>query len=152
MQLPPNQNKSIVDALYDQVLQMFDVIPALLKGLIILLIGILLAKLTRRLILKALRLIGVDKLADRLMSIDLFENSKINLVPSTLISSTSYYLVLIVFIIAAVEAMGLNVISDLLKDLIDYIPNGITALLILVIGVFIADAIKKLIKATCYST
>ena len=151
MQLPPNQNKSIVDALYDQVLQMFDVIPALLKGLIILLIGILLAKLTRRLILKALRLIGVDKLADRLMSIDLFENSKINLVPSTLISSTSYYLVLIVFIIAAVEAMGLNVISDLLKDLIDYIPNGITALLILVIGVFIADAIKKLIKATCYS-
>lgn len=152
MQLPaPEQSKSIIDVLYDQMLQMFNVIPALLKGIIILLIGILLAKLVRRIIRQALAAIGVDKLADRLMSIDMFENSKIDLVPSTIIASTTYYFIVIIFAMAAVEAMGLKIISDLLKDLIDYIPNGITAFLILVIGLFIADAVKKLIQGTCRS-
>ncbi len=152
MQLPvPEKSKSIVDALYDQVLQMFDVIPALLKGLIILLIGILLAKFVRRIIQRVLTSIGVDKLADRLMSIDIFKNSKINLVPSSIISSLTYYFIVIIFAMATVEAMGLKIISDLLKDLIDYIPNGVTALLILVIGLFIADAVKKLIRGTCHS-
>jgi len=140
-----------MEALYQQGLQMFDVIPALLKGLIIFLIGILLAKLVRRLILRALGAIGVDKLADRLMSIDVFEKSKINIVPSTIIGSLTYYFILIIFSMAAVEAMGLKIISNLLKDLIDYIPNGVTAFLVLVIGIFIADAVKKLIIGTCRS-
>lgn len=152
MQLPePEQSKSIFEALYEQLLQLLNVIPALMKGIVILFIGILLAKLIRRLIRRILGAIGVDKIADRLMSIDLFENSKFNLVPSTLIATTTYYFILIIFAMAAVEAMGLQIISDLLRDFIDYIPNGVTAFLILVTGIFIADAVKKLIKTTCHS-
>ncbi|TXF89205.1 mechanosensitive ion channel [Neolewinella aurantiaca] len=152
MQLPePENSKSIMDALYDQALQLFTVIPALLKGLVIFIIGIILAKLVRRLIHRLLSAVGVDKLADRLMSIDMFEKSKINLVPSTIIATTTYYFILIIFSMAAVEAMGLRIISDLLKDLIEYIPNGVTAFLVLVIGIFIADAVKKLILTTCRS-
>lgn len=152
MQLPaPENSKSIMDALYEQALQMFNVIPSLLKGIIILIIGILLAKLIRRLIRRGLGAIGVDKLADRLMSIDMLENSKINFVPSAIISSATYYFIIIIFFMAAVEAMGLKIISDLLKDLIEYVPNGVTAFLVLVIGIFIADAVKKLIQGTCRS-
>lgn len=152
MQLPePKSNISILDALYQQGLQMLDVIPALLKGVIIFLIGFLLAKLVRRIILRVLETIGVDKLADKLMNIEMFEKSKLKLVPSVIVASAMYYFILIVFSMAAVEAMGLKIVSDLLKDLIEYIPNGVTALLVLVIGIFIADAVKKLIAATCRS-
>lgn len=140
-----------MDALYQQGLQMLDVIPALLKGVIIFLIGFLLAKLVRRIILRVLETIGVDKLADKLMNIEMFEKSKLKLVPSVIVASAMYYFILIVFSMAAVEAMGLKIVSDLLKDLIEYIPNGVTALLVLVIGIFIADAVKKLIAATCRS-
>lgn len=144
-------SKGILTALYDQILQMFAVIPALIKGLVIIIIGLILAKLVRRLIRQALKVIGVDKLADRLMSIEMFEKSKISLVPSVIIASTTYYFILIIFFMAAVEAMGLKIISDLLKDLIEYIPNGVTAFLVLIIGLFIADAVKKLIQGACRS-
>jgi hypothetical protein len=152
MPLPETEyNKSIFEALYEQLLQLLDVIPALMKGIVIIFIGIILAKLLRKLIRRVLAAIGVDNLADRLMSIEMFEKSKINLVPSAIIASTAYYFILLIFSMAAVEAMGLKIISDLLKNLIEYIPNGVTAFLVLVIGIFIADAVKKLIQATCRS-
>ena len=130
---------------------MLAVIPALIKGVVILLIGLILAKLVRRLIKRLLGVIGVDRLADRLMSIEMFERSKIDLVPSTIVASTTYYFIIIIFAMAAVEAMGLKIISDLLKDLIEYIPNGVTAFLVLVVGIFIADAVKKAVQAACRS-
>lgn len=143
--------QSIIQALQDQAILMLAVIPALIKGVVILLIGLILAKLVRRLIKRLLGVIGVDRLADRLMSIEMFERSKIDLVPSTIVASTTYYFIIIIFAMAAVEAMGLKIISDLLKDLIEYIPNGVTAFLVLVVGIFIADAVKKAVQAACRS-
>lgn len=143
--------ESIFEALQNQALQLLNVIPALIKGIAILIVGILLAKLVRRLIRRLLGTVGVDRLADRLMSIDMFERSNLSLVPSTIIATTTYYFILIIFSMAAVEAMGLKIISDLLKDLIDYIPSGVSAFVVLVVGILIADAVKKLIAATCRS-
>ena len=116
--------ESIIDALYAQTALLLTVIPALLKALIIILVGYILAKVIRNLLKRVLLAVGVDKLADRLMDIDMFRNSSFSLVPSTLISSAAYYFILIIFAMAAVEAMGLKIISDLLNDLITYIPNG----------------------------
>ena len=143
--------EAILEALQNQALLLLAVIPALIKGIVILVIGILLAKLIRRLIKTGLGAIGVDRLADRLMAVEMFQNSKMDLVPSSIVASTTYYFILIIFSMAAVEAMGLRIISDLLKDLIEYIPNGVTAFLVLVIGIFIADAVKKVVQAACRS-
>lgn len=140
---------NILNALKDQMLLMLNVLPALIKGVVILIIGVILAKILYRLVLKSLGAIGVDKLADRLMNIDMFEKANFELVPSKIVAGSVYYFVLIVFSMAAIEAMGLKIISDLLKDLIEYIPNGVTAFLVLIIGIFIADAVKKIVSSTC---
>jgi len=141
--------ESIFNALRDQAILMLNVIPALIKGVVILLVGLLLAKLLYRLILKFLGAIGVDKLADRLMSIEMFERANFDLVPSKIVAASVYYFIIIIFSMAAVEAMGLKIISDLLKDLIEYIPSGVTAFIVLIIGIFLADAVKKIIVTAC---
>ncbi len=141
--------ENIINALREQFLLMLNVIPALIKGVVILIVGFILAKLLYRLILRFLGAIGVDSLADRLMSIEMFEKANFELIPSRLVAASVYYFIIIIFAMAAVEAMGLKIISDLLKDLIEYIPNGVTAFIVLIIGIFIADAVKKIIVATC---
>lgn len=143
--------ESIVDALQVQVALLFAVIPALLKALVIVIIGYILAKLVRNALKRILKAVGIDKLADRLMSIELFQSTNFKLVPSNIISAAAYYFILIIFVMAAVEAMGLRIISDLLNDLITYIPNGVTALLVLILGIVLADAVKKIIYETCRS-
>ena len=141
----------ILDALYNQFEAMLAVIPALLKAGIILLVGWLLAKVVAKVIRRLLGAIGVDRLAERLMQIEFFQQSKINLVPSIIISRIVYYFIIIVFVMAAVEAMGLTMISQLLQDFIAYIPNGLTAFAILVLGIFVADAVKKVLVSACLS-
>ena len=143
--------KTIIDALYAQAALLLAVIPAILKALVIILVGYILAKVVRNLLRRVLEAVGIDKLADRLTSIELFANSNFNIVPSAIISSAAYYFINIIFIMAAVEAMGLRIISDLLNDLITYIPNGVTALVVLVFGIILADAVKKVIYETCRS-
>jgi len=143
--------ESILEVLQIQALKLLDVIPALIKGLVIFLIGIILARVIRKIVRRALDAIGVDKLVDRLMTIEMFEKSNLNLVPSVIVATSIYYFIIIIFFMAAIEAMGLRIISDLLKDLIEYIPNGIAAFVVLLVGIFIADAIKKLIATTCRS-
>lgn len=140
-----------IDLILAQFQTMLEVIPALFKAGIILLIGWLLAKIAAKVLSKVLTSIGVDRLAEKVMQIDFFEQSKINLVPSKIISAVVYYFILIVFIMAAVQAMGLTVISELLQDFIIYIPNGITAFALLILGVFVADAVKKILISTCKS-
>lgn len=142
---------SILDALFNQFTAMMAVIPALLKAGIILLVGWLLAKVVAKVIKRLLEAIGVDRLAQKLMEIDLFQQSNFKLIPSRLISGLVYYFIFIVFFMAAVEAMGLTMISKLLQDFITYIPNGLTAFAILVIGIFIADAVKKFLVSACQS-
>jgi len=143
--------ESIIEVLQIQALKLLEIAPSLIKGLVIFFIGVILARIIRKIMRRSLGAIGVDKLADRLMTIEMFEKANLNLVPSVIIATSVYYFILIIFFMAAIEAMGLRIISDLLKDLIEYIPNGISAIVILLAGIFIADAIKKLISTTCRS-
>ncbi len=142
---------SILIALQDQVLAMLSVIPALIKAGLIMLVGWLLAKLMATLMKRLLSAIGADKLAGKLMQVDFFRESKISLVPSKLVSSIVYYFFIIIFAMAAVDAMGLQMLSQLLQDFIAYIPNAITALAVLLVGIFVSDAIKKVVLTTCRS-
>lgn len=144
-------SEGMLGALYNQLEAMLAVVPALLKAGIILLIGWLLAMIAGKFIKRSLEAVGVDRLAEKLMEVDFFQQSKINLVPSKIISKIVYYFILIVFVMAAVEAMGLGVISQLLQDFIAYIPNGLTAFGLLVLGIFVADAVKKLLVSACRS-
>ena len=91
--------ESILEALNAQVALLFAIIPALLKAFIIILVGYIIARTVRTLLERLLAAIGIDSLADRLMSIDLFKNSKINLVPSVIIPKAVYWFIMIIFII-----------------------------------------------------
>ncbi|NJC25970.1 mechanosensitive ion channel family protein [Neolewinella antarctica] len=141
----------IIEALSAQVALLFTIIPALLKALVIVIIGYILARIVRNLLKRLLSAVGVDSLADRLMRIEMFKNAKFDLVPSKIISSAAYYFILIIFVMASVEAMGLKIISDLLNDLITYIPNAVTALIVLIFGIVLADGVKKIVYETCRS-
>lgn len=143
--------KSILEILRLQALSLLEVIPGLIKALAIFLVGWILAKILSKLVARLLKVIGIDKVADRLMDIDLVRNSKIDFKPSKALAAVVYYFILIVFSMAAVEAMGMQMISDLMRDFIDYLPNALTALFLLLIGLLIADSIKKVILSACSS-
>lgn len=143
--------EELLKVLLDKLREMVAVIPNLITALAIFIVGWILARFIRRILRKILAKTGIDRLADRLNSIDLVANTNVRIVPSRLFSQVIYYTVLLVFAMAAVEALGMDAVSNLMTDIINYLPKALSAFIVLIIGLLIADAIKNIVQTTCES-
>jgi preprotein translocase subunit YajC/uncharacterized protein YejL (UPF0352 family) len=140
-----------VQDVIDKLKDLLNVLPNVITAAAIFILGLILAKMLRRIIGRALSLTGIDRLAERFNTIDLVSQSNITIKPSSFLAATVYYLVLFVFSMAAVEALGMNAISQLMTDFINYLPKAFSALLLLVLGIVVCDLIKKAVLTTCES-
>ena len=127
------------------------VIPNLFGALAVFIIGLIVSKIAARFIRRILVAIGADKLAERLNEIEIVYKSNIQLVPSTLLSKVVYYFLLFIFVIAATDILNMPVISQLMGEILNYIPVLISALAVFVIGLLISDFLKNVVKTTCDS-
>jgi hypothetical protein len=137
--------------LEELLLGFLDVIPNLLGALAIFIIGLIVAKLIAKLVRKFLKAIGIDKLAERLNEIEIVHKSNIKLVPSILLSKVVYYFLLFVFVVAATDVLNMPVISQLMGDILNYVPILISALFVFAIGLLASDMLKNIVKTACES-
>ncbi|MFK7773675.1 MAG: mechanosensitive ion channel domain-containing protein [Saprospiraceae bacterium] len=133
------------------IMDFMSVIPNLLKALIIFIVGYLIAKIVAKIIKRALKLIGVDKLGDKLNAIDLVQDNNIEIVPSTIFSKVFYYIILLLVTVLATDVLQVEAVSKLMSDLVTYMPNVLVAMILIGIGLLVADAIKGVVQTACES-
>ncbi len=126
-------------------------IPSLMGAIIVILIGWIVAKALRKLIKKALAAVGVDKIGEQIERIDIVRKSGISIKISGFLSSVVYYFMMLIFIVAGTDILGMPAISKLVSDLLNYVPNLIVAILVMGIGLLIADFLKNLVHTACKS-
>ena len=122
-------------------------IPNILGAIAILIIGWLITKIIIYVIKKALKLAKADKLDDKLNEIELFGEGKFKFNIIKMVTSFVKWLMLLVFIIVAADVAGLTIISQEIGKLLNYIPQLFTAVLLFLVGVYIASFIKKSITS-----
>ena len=127
------------------------VIPNLLGALAVLIIGLIVSKIASRFVRRILVTIGADKLAERLNEIEIVYKSNIRLVPSKLLAKVVYYFLLFIFVVAATDILNMPVISQLVSEILNYIPILISAMAVFVVGLLISDFLKNVVKTTCDS-
>ncbi len=119
-------------------------IPNIIAAVVILAVGLAIAKLVRQLLTAVLRKVNVDKIQEK-AGISSEETTKI----SSVIAYVVYVIILIPIIIAALEALSITAISvpavSMLNQIVSYLPNLFAAIAILVIGMFIAKIVGKLL-------
>ena len=122
-------------------------IPNILGAITILIIGWVITKIIVYVIKKALKLAKADKLDDKLNEIELFGEGKFKFNIIKMVTSFVKWLLLLVFIIVAADVAGLTIISQEIGKLLHYIPQLFTAVLLFLVGVYIASFIKKSITS-----
>lgn len=145
---------SIVDVaqlIQNLLLKFALVIPNLLAALLVFLIGWVLSKLASKFIRLAIEQIGIDKLAAKLNDIDFVQKANVDIKPSLILSKLVSYVLMLVFTIAATDLLGMPAISQLMSDLINYIPNLFSAVIVFALGLVLADLVKKMVVTTCRS-
>jgi len=114
--------------------------------IVILIIGWLLSRIIRTVVSKALKLIKVDALAERIELDKLLGKGGLNYSLSDLFGVICYWLALLITFMVAINAIGITIAADLLREVILYIPNVIAALFILILGMFVSTILKNIVQ------
>jgi small-conductance mechanosensitive channel len=126
-------------------------LPRIIAGAVLFLLGWLLAKLFSRLISRSLKALKFDKMMERVKLGDFLKRLRISSTPSQLAGKFIYWLVMLLMIVGFADALNLEVVSQKIGVLINYLPNIILAALILIIGLFLAGKVQQVIQVSMAS-
>lgn len=96
---------------------------------------------------KALNKTKIDEWSKKLSSTEIFGNTTINIVLTSVILSVLKWLLVLIFILIGADIFGLNMVSTGVGNFIAYLPRLLTSLLILVGGIYIGTITKKAIHS-----
>lgn len=136
---------SISDSLQETLDGVAKFVPKLIGAFVILLIGWFIAKIIFRVIVKVLKKADFDKLVDKSgLGAPLeragFADSGVFL------AKIIYWLIMFIVIKAAVEALGLLAVQNLVDDLVDWLPKLFVALIIILLTSLVANFVKALVS------
>ena len=141
-----------VNALENLWIGVIDFIPNLVGALIVFIVGWIIAVAVGKLVAEVLKRIKFDRIFEKGGWKTALEKSDIKADVSSFIGAIFKWVLLIAFLIAAVQILGLNQLRDFFVDVLNYLPNVIVAAFILVVAVIIADILEKVVRAAVEGT
>jgi hypothetical protein len=121
-------------------------LPVLAGALFILIAGWLIAKAIRGAIDWLLKVVRFDTLADKAGISEILRKGNLKISAREVVSGIVYWLIIIMVLVMAVDALGLPKASDVLASLFAYVPNVIAALLVLVVAMFLASFMSGIVR------
>jgi hypothetical protein len=120
-------------------------IPLVVGALLIILIGWIIAGVLARVVTELLRRVGADRLFAEHGGRVYGERTR-DIKPSIVAGELVKWLVRLVFLVAAANVLGLTQVSELLNDVLLWIPNLIVAAIILLIAPLLARFVRSTIE------
>jgi hypothetical protein len=114
--------------------------------LFVLLAGWIVSNLVKMVVVRVLKAIKLDEIADNANLDDVLEKGGIKLSLSELIGEISYWIGILITIVIALNYLGLTIAADLLKTIVLYVPNIIAAIFIMIIGMLGATILRGITK------
>lgn len=122
-------------------------LPSLIATLVILGIGWLVSRLVAAVSERVLLQLGLDRAAARLgVSVRLRE-AGVSLTPSHIVARLVFWVLMLTFLLSAVETLGLSAVTATIARLIAFLPNVIAAGLIFVLGLLLARLVRNLVSS-----
>src|SRR3989344_3169368 len=137
--------------------------PRLVAAVVIFVVGWVIAHALGKVVEQILRSLKIDKALQSLGVEEPIERAGIKLDVGVFIGALVKWFVIVVFLTATVDVLGLTQVTDFLKDdvlgltqvrdflkddVLGYLPNVFVAVMILVVAALIADAVGKLVTGS----
>lgn len=130
---------------------LFTFIPKLIGFLVILLVGYIVATALSRAITFLLRKVGFDRISTRIGLTRLEQQMGLKMDTAGLLGRIVYWFIFLIFLVPAVNALGLDSVSALLGQIVGYIPNVFVAILILFLGTLAATFVADIVRGATSS-
>lgn len=127
-------------------------IPQFIGALIVFIIGWFVALGVGKLITKILELIKLNQLFSKSGWDEAIEKAGLKANISGFIGAIFKWILVIVFLLAAVDILGLTEFAGFLAGVLTWLPNVIIAVVIFVVAVIIADILEKVVRISVEKT
>jgi len=125
---------------------LFSAVPKILGFLLIIVAGWFIASLIDRGIAALLRSIRFNDLAERAGLSDFIRRMGMNTDAAGMIGLVVKWFVRLIALVVAFDALGLPAVSEVLRQLLLWLPNVVVALVVLVIGGLAARALGNVVR------
>lgn len=139
------------NAISDLGARAIDYVPTALAVMTILLVGWVVARFLAALARRLARRLELDDIVQRTELARGMEQAKISRSASELLGMLVSWLVFLSFVLVALENLGFSIAILPLQGLIGFLPRLLAAILILVVGAFLAEIAGKATQATSAS-
>ena len=136
----------ILQSLQNTLDRFLEYIPQLIGAIIILVIGYIVARILKAVVSRVLQGIGFDGWMERGGIKQFLDRAQTRETPATVLGILVFWFVFIIAITMAADALGIQQVSQVLGQLIAYIPSIIAAILILVLAGLLANFLASVVR------
>lgn len=137
---------TLISSFRDAFSMILGAIPRILGFIVIVAIGWFISSLLARAVLGLLRAIRFDELMQRSGLADFMNKMGTGTDPAGIVAGLVKWIVRIVVLLAAFDTLGLPAVSDVMRQLLLWLPNLIVAMVILFIGGIAARALGNVAR------
>jgi hypothetical protein len=135
--------KAFVEPMRELGIQVSAVLPGLVRVVVVLLAGALFAWIIRQIVWRMLRVVQFDKLAERMGLAHTIERTRMFRSPSDFGARMAQGFVWLVVILSALTAAGTEVTRQLVVRFVNYLPDLITAALVILLGAAVSKFLAR---------
>ena len=138
----------VVDPTKAMLVKIWSYIPSLAGAIVILVVGWLIAKLIEVVLVRVLKAVKLDLGSEKAGISNVLSQGEIKLTLSELIGAMIYWIIILVVIATALSALNLSIAAEMVSKLINYVPNILGAIFILVVGSFLANFVSTIVRTS----
>jgi small-conductance mechanosensitive channel len=125
-----------------------EFLPNFLAAILVFIVGWLISAWIKKLIVKILNALKLDRILEKSGWKEALEKAEIKVSVSDFCGEIVKWILVILFLMAAVEIVGLTQFSEFLGKILSWLPNLIAAVIIFIVAVVAADILGKIVKAS----
>lgn len=121
-------------------------LPNILAALLILVVGWIVARVLRAAVGRGLKLVRFPDLAEKAGIEEILKKGGIKRTSTDLLAVLIYWLMMLIVLLTMVNALRLEIASQLLNQILLYIPNIIVAVIVVIVGLYAATFVAGLVR------
>ena len=136
------QIQLLIESFKSLGLDLWRFLPRLIMAVVLLAVGWLVAKGVRKLTIRGLRMARVDEAAEKAGFDDFLVQGGVRYTTVTLVANAIYWLLTLGVTLAVLSSLGLHTATELFARLVQYIPNVIATIIVLIFGTLFAQFVQ----------
>lgn len=137
---------ALMTSLAGAMMLFFSAIPKIIGFVVIIIVGWMIASLIEKAIAALLRAVRFNELAQRSGFGNFVAKMGTGTDSAGMIALVAKWFVRLIALVVAFDALGLPAVSDVLRQLLLWLPNVVVALVVLVIGGLAANALSNVVR------